>query len=167
MMALLAALVGFSHVLVGFQNRQLVALVASLLSQPYGHRQATYDLRRLRRKADLPIAAIAALSVDAAREVGRRALPQGPRQGPVARSGAARSWLCRSNSPPVNRWPSPVNFPTSGTRRRLTLDYSGGMFWLKRNTLPGSNRAFNACRRANFCGPNTARRRSTGAFSDM
>ncbi len=49
-MALLAALVGFRHVLVGFQNRQLVALVASLLSQPYGHRQATYDLRRLRRK---------------------------------------------------------------------------------------------------------------------
>jgi len=49
-MALLAALAGFRHVLVGFQNRQLVALVASLLSQPYGHRQATYDLRRLRRK---------------------------------------------------------------------------------------------------------------------
>src|SRR6266536_105826 len=49
-MALLAALVGFRHVLVGFQNRQLVALVASLLSQPYGHRQATYDLQRLRRK---------------------------------------------------------------------------------------------------------------------
>jgi len=49
-MALLAALVGFSHVLVGFQNRQLVSLVASLLDRPYGHRQATYDLRRLRRK---------------------------------------------------------------------------------------------------------------------
>jgi len=49
-MALLAALVGFSHVLVGFQNCQLVSLVASLLDQPYGHRQATYDLRRLRRK---------------------------------------------------------------------------------------------------------------------
>lgn len=49
-MALLAALVGFSHVLVGFQNRQLVGLVGALLSQPYGHRQATYDLRRLRRK---------------------------------------------------------------------------------------------------------------------
>lgn len=49
-MALLSALVGFSHMLVGFQNRQLVALVSSLLAAPYGHRQATYDLRRLRRK---------------------------------------------------------------------------------------------------------------------
>ena len=49
-MALLAALVGFNHVLVGFQNRQIVSLVASLLDRPYGHRQATYDLRRLRRK---------------------------------------------------------------------------------------------------------------------
>jgi hypothetical protein len=48
---LLAALVRFSHVLVGFTNRELVDLVASLLDQPYSSRQATYDLRRLRRKA--------------------------------------------------------------------------------------------------------------------
>ena len=50
-MALLAALVRFSHVLDGFTNRELVGLVASLLDQPYSSRQATYDLRRLRRKA--------------------------------------------------------------------------------------------------------------------
>jgi hypothetical protein len=50
-MALLASLVRFSHVLVGFTNRELVALVGSLLDQPYSSRQATYDLRRLRRKA--------------------------------------------------------------------------------------------------------------------
>jgi len=50
-MALLASLVRFSHVLVGFTNRELVGLVASLLDQPYSSRQATYDLRRLRRKA--------------------------------------------------------------------------------------------------------------------
>ena len=49
-MALLASLVRFSHVLAGFTNRELVGLVASLLDQPYSSRQATYDLRRLRRK---------------------------------------------------------------------------------------------------------------------
>jgi DNA-binding transcriptional ArsR family regulator len=49
-MAILAALLLFSHVLAGFRNRDLVELVASLLDQPYTARQATYDLRRLRRK---------------------------------------------------------------------------------------------------------------------
>ncbi|TME21699.1 MAG: hypothetical protein E6I75_30815 [Chloroflexi bacterium] len=50
-MALLSALVLFTHVLEGFSNRQLVKLVARLWDQPYSSRQATYDLRRLRRKA--------------------------------------------------------------------------------------------------------------------
>src|SRR5947209_1675665 len=49
-MALLASLVHFSHVLAGFTNQQLVELMASLWDQPYSSRQATYDLRRLRRK---------------------------------------------------------------------------------------------------------------------
>jgi hypothetical protein len=49
-MALLASLVHFSHLLAGFTNHQLVDLVASLWAQPYSSRQATYDLRRLRRK---------------------------------------------------------------------------------------------------------------------
>jgi hypothetical protein len=49
-MVLLAALVRVSHLLAGFTNRQLVDLVASLWNQPYTCRQATYDLRRLRRK---------------------------------------------------------------------------------------------------------------------
>jgi hypothetical protein len=49
-MALLAALMHFSHLLAGFTNRHLVELMASLLAQPYTTRQATYDLRRLRRK---------------------------------------------------------------------------------------------------------------------
>ncbi len=49
-MALLTVLVGFSHLLAGFRNRQLVALVGTLLDAPYSSRQATYDLRRLRRK---------------------------------------------------------------------------------------------------------------------
>lgn len=49
-MALLATLVGFAGLFTGFSNRQLVDKVASLLDRPYTSRQATYDLRRLRRK---------------------------------------------------------------------------------------------------------------------
>ncbi len=49
-MALLAALVSFAHLLAGFTNRHLVGLVATLLDTDYSSRQATYDLRRLRRK---------------------------------------------------------------------------------------------------------------------
>ena len=49
-MALLTCLVHFSHLLAGFTNRQLVELVTSLWDQPYSSRQATYDLRRPRRK---------------------------------------------------------------------------------------------------------------------
>jgi hypothetical protein len=48
-MAVLAALVGFCFLTRGFTNRQLVERV-SLLQAPYTSRQATYDLRRLRRK---------------------------------------------------------------------------------------------------------------------
>jgi hypothetical protein len=49
-MAVLAALVGFCHLVAGFSNRQLVDLVAALLDGTYTSRQATYDLRRLIRK---------------------------------------------------------------------------------------------------------------------
>lgn len=49
-MAVLAAIVGFAHLVAGFDNRQLTVLVATLLDEPYNNRQATYDLRRLRRK---------------------------------------------------------------------------------------------------------------------
>lgn len=49
-MALLAALVGFTHVIAGFTNATLTQLMASLLDDGYTSRQATYDLRRLRRK---------------------------------------------------------------------------------------------------------------------
>jgi hypothetical protein len=47
-MAILCALLLFCHVLAGFHNRDLVQLVGS--HRPYTARQATYDLRRLRRK---------------------------------------------------------------------------------------------------------------------
>ena len=50
-MALLAALVLFTHALDGFDNRQLVRLVQRFWDRSYSSRQATYDLRRLRRKA--------------------------------------------------------------------------------------------------------------------
>ena len=49
-MALLAALVGFCHLFRGFTNAQLVRHVRDLRGEPYSTRQATYDLRRLRRK---------------------------------------------------------------------------------------------------------------------
>jgi hypothetical protein len=49
-MAVMAAIVGFTHLVAGFDNRQLTELVATLLDAPYTSRQATYDLRRLKRK---------------------------------------------------------------------------------------------------------------------
>jgi hypothetical protein len=49
-MALLAAMVRFAYLLSGFTNRQLVGLVTAMLDTGYTSRQATYDLRRLRRK---------------------------------------------------------------------------------------------------------------------
>jgi len=49
-MAVLAALVGFCHVAVGFTNHELVELMAALRREPYTSHQATYDLRRLIRK---------------------------------------------------------------------------------------------------------------------
>src|SRR5918999_610379 len=49
-MAVMAAIVGFTHLLAGFDNPTLVRRVGTLLDGPYTSRQATYDLRRLRRK---------------------------------------------------------------------------------------------------------------------
>ena len=49
-MAVMAAIVGFTHLLAGFDNPTLVRLVDTLLDRPYTSRQATYDLRRLKRK---------------------------------------------------------------------------------------------------------------------
>ena len=49
-MAVMAAIVGFTHLLAGYDNPTLTRLVGTLLDQPYTSRQATYDLRRLKRK---------------------------------------------------------------------------------------------------------------------
>lgn len=49
-MAIFAALVGFCYLIQGFTNSQLVERVGALLQLPYTCRQATYDLRRLKRK---------------------------------------------------------------------------------------------------------------------
>jgi hypothetical protein len=48
--AVLAALVGFCYLVEGFTNKQLVSRAGQLLDRPYNTRQATYDLRRLKRK---------------------------------------------------------------------------------------------------------------------
>src|ERR1700747_1630418 len=49
-MAILSALIGVCYLIAGFNNRQLVQRVGALLQSPYTCRQATYDLRRLKRK---------------------------------------------------------------------------------------------------------------------
>jgi hypothetical protein len=48
--ALMSAIVGFCHLTAGFNNKTLTDLMSSLSDTPYTRRQATYDLRRLRRK---------------------------------------------------------------------------------------------------------------------
>ena len=48
--ALLAALVGFCNLIEGFTNRHLAIRTSQFLGAPYTTRQATYDLRRLKRK---------------------------------------------------------------------------------------------------------------------
>jgi hypothetical protein len=48
--ALMSTIVGFAHLIAGFDNRTLTDLMTSLLDTGYTSRQATYDLRRLRRK---------------------------------------------------------------------------------------------------------------------
>jgi hypothetical protein len=48
--ALFAAMVAFCFLLTGFTNGQLVERVSALLNARYTARQATYDLRRLKRK---------------------------------------------------------------------------------------------------------------------
>lgn len=49
-MAVFATLVSFICLIEGFDNRRLVDQVSALLNVPYATRQATYDLRRLKRK---------------------------------------------------------------------------------------------------------------------
>ncbi|HVA60916.1 MAG TPA: hypothetical protein VNG13_10345, partial [Mycobacteriales bacterium] len=49
-MALFAAMIQFGHVVGGLTNASLTPLVAALLDRPYTSKQASYDLRRLRRK---------------------------------------------------------------------------------------------------------------------
>ena len=49
-MALLTAIVGFAYLIAGFSNAELRTRMAGLLDGVYSARQATYDLRRLRRK---------------------------------------------------------------------------------------------------------------------
>ena len=49
-MAVLGSVVGFTHLVAGFSNSDLVKRAAALLNKSYTARQATYDLRRLKRK---------------------------------------------------------------------------------------------------------------------
>jgi hypothetical protein len=49
-MAVMAAVIEFTHLIAGLDNPTLVRLAGALLNQPYSSRQATYDLRRLTRR---------------------------------------------------------------------------------------------------------------------
>src|SRR5262245_64951338 len=49
-MALLRAILGFTHLPRGFRNRDLRPQVEALWGRPYSTAQMTYDLRRLRLK---------------------------------------------------------------------------------------------------------------------
>jgi hypothetical protein len=52
--AVMAAIVGFTHLLHGFDNPALVGQVTNLLDQPYTSRQATYDLSAPRGALSYP-----------------------------------------------------------------------------------------------------------------
>ena len=91
-MAILAALVGFCFLIRGFTNRQLVERVKALLESPYTSRQATYDLRRLKRKGLIAkIAGTQSLSTDEPGPPGRRAFHQDIRPSSRTRIRRARS----------------------------------------------------------------------------
>jgi hypothetical protein len=113
-MAVLGALVGFGYLVAGFANRQLVERVGALLQEPYSCRQATYDLRRLKRKGLIEKIAqanryrltslgrrVAVLFTKAYGRVlapGLSALdPQLPADL-IERSDLSRSWRCFSSS---------------------------------------------------------------------
>ena len=87
-MAVMAAIVGFTHLLAGFDNPTMVRAVSALLEGPYTSRQATYDLRRLKRKGLIVTAAGAPpLPAHRARPSGSRPVHQGLRSRPRSRSG--------------------------------------------------------------------------------
>jgi len=109
-MAILAALVGFCYLVAGFTNRQLVERACALLGSPYSGRQATYDLRRLKRKG--LIAKVAGARRYQLTSLGRRvavlftktygrvlapglsALDPRLPEDVAARSGLATAWRC-------------------------------------------------------------------------
>lgn len=88
-MALMAAIVGFTHLITGFDNKTLTGLMTTLLAQPYTARQTTYDLRRLRRKGQTPTAR-PPLPAHRSRPTCRGALHQDLRQSPRCRTDGVR-----------------------------------------------------------------------------
>ena len=58
-------------------------------------------------------------------------------------------------------------FEPDPDRARLSFDYRGGMFWLRRRTLSGSKRPFRLCSRPNASSPKAARTRSIGSSACM
>ena len=96
-MALLGALVGFCHLVAGFCNPQMVERVRALGAAPYTARQATYDLRRLKRKGLIvKTRGFPSLSTHESRPYGSGAVHEPLRSG-------AGSRLERTGSAPARR----------------------------------------------------------------
>jgi hypothetical protein len=100
-MAVMAAVVRFDHLIAGFTNHQLTDLAATLLDDNYTARQATYDLRRLRRTG---LIERLSLPTHPARPPCRCAVHQDLRPGPRTRPRPARpSPTRRSRRPQPSR----------------------------------------------------------------
>jgi hypothetical protein len=104
-MALMAATIGFCHWITSFDNRGLTQRMRALLGEDYSSRQATYDLRRLRRKQI--ICRIPGGHRYQLTQTGRRAVHQGPRAHPRPRPPPSTP-----SSPPA--WPGAARWPSPG-----------------------------------------------------
>ena len=107
-MALLACLCSFQHLFAGLTNRTLRVLIAASIP-PYGPRQMTYDLRRLRRKGFIQRIPHTQRNVTELTSEGRRLLAVflhqdlHPHRQPVPRRTRPRT--PRTRSPPHHHLP--------------------------------------------------------------
>ncbi|KZS63503.1 hypothetical protein [Mycobacterium ostraviense] len=99
-MALFAAIIGFTHLLAGFDNPALVRAVTTLVGCPYTSRQATYDLRRQTQRAHRQVVGPSPLPTHTAGSARRGPLHEGLRACPRTRSGRVRPKAPNRSRPP-------------------------------------------------------------------
>jgi hypothetical protein len=140
-MALMAATIGFCHWITSFDNRGLTQRMRALLGEDYSSRQATYDLRRLRRKqiiCRIPGGhryqltqtgrAIAVLFTKAHGRIlgpGRRPRPPAPRRPGPAQLAGHRLGKPHHRTRPLHR-------PRAGPGLKPKLDLTGNLVTTKR-----------------------------------